>query len=60
MSDFDDDDQLVSLEDLEDEETQVAEKEDWGDQYDDMDADSWDSLYHSENEELEGDPWDLN
>jgi hypothetical protein len=61
MSDDYDDDTL-SLEDIEDlgEKDVVKNDESWSDSYDDLDAEDWDGLYGDEEEELDGDPWDLN
>lgn len=62
MSDFEDRDEFMSLEDL-DEESDTGlgpDKEDWGDSFDDMDAEAWDKEYRgNDDEELEDDPWAL-
>jgi len=65
MSDFDDDDQddFMSLDDLDNEENSgfYSGSDDWGDSYDDMDAEAWDREYRGDDgsEELEDDPWAL-
>ncbi|MBB6482050.1 hypothetical protein [Spirochaeta isovalerica] len=65
MSDFDYDDQddLMSLDDLDDEENSdyFSGSDDWGDSYDDMDSEAWDREYRGDDvlEELEDDPWAL-
>lgn len=65
MSIFDDtdedfDDGMMSLDDLEPDEEGGEDHSDWGDELDDMDSESWDKEYGDSEEELEGDPWDLN
>lgn len=63
MSDFEDQDDDMSLEDLDesvDTGLTSAAGDDWGDSYDDMDSESWDKEYRGdEGEELENDPWAL-
>jgi hypothetical protein len=62
MSDFDEQDGFMSLDDLEDEEDSdlSEENDDWGDSFDDMDAEAWDKEYRGDDsEELEDDPWAL-
>ncbi len=62
MSDYDDHDDNLSFEDLEDEEREItsSEDEDWGDSMDDMDSEAWDRKYRGDDEEeLEDDPWAL-
>jgi len=61
MSDFDDQDGFMSLDDLDNEEQSAAGvgSDDWGDSFDDMDSEAWDNEYHAEDEELEDDPWAL-
>ncbi len=54
------DDNLISLDDLESEDEEGEDHYDWGDELDDMDSGSWEKHYGDEDEELEGDPWDLN
>lgn len=60
--DFDDQDDLMSLEDLDQEEDSdyFLKNEDWGDSFDDMDSEAWDKEYRGDDlEELEDDPWAL-
>ncbi len=63
MSDFEDQDDDMSLEDLDesvDSGSTSVVSDDWGDSYDDMDAESWDKEYRGDDgEELEDDPWAL-
>lgn len=60
MADYEED--TLSYEDLEEDiqEDDDLVEESWTDSYDDMDAEDWDELYGDEDEELDGDPWDLN
>ncbi|QEN09345.1 hypothetical protein EXM22_15675 [Oceanispirochaeta crateris] len=59
-SDEDIDDGIISLYDLESDDDRVDDHDDWGDEFDDMDSESWDREYGDSEEVLEGDPWDLN
>lgn len=62
MGDFDDQDDDMSLEDLDNEEESgfSVGNDDWGDSFDDMDAEAWDKEYRGDDlEELEDDPWAL-
>lgn len=62
MSDSDDQDNYMSLEDLDNEEESGLEvaSDDWGDSFDDMDSEAWDKEYRGDDsEELEDDPWAL-
>lgn len=62
MSDFDDQDDFMSLDDLDTEEETGYEtgNDDWGDSLDDMDSEAWDREYRGDDsEELEDDPWAL-
>ncbi len=54
------DDEIMSLDELEIEKNEEPAHNDWGDDLDDMDSESWEKHYGDEDEELEGDPWDLN
>lgn len=63
MSDFEDQDDYMSLDDLDREEESnyaTTTSDDWGDSYDDMDSEAWDREYRGDDEEeLEDDPWAL-
>ena len=62
MSDEFEEDTL-SLEDIEEDDYDELDgpgDENWSDSLDDLDAEDWDELYGDEEEELDGDPWDLN
>ena len=62
MSDFEEQDDYMSLEDLDNEEESgySVPTDDWGDSLDDMDAEAWDKEYRGDDsEELEDDPWAL-
>lgn len=62
MSDFADQDDYMSLEDLDSEEESELSlvNDDWSDSLDDMDSEAWDKEYRGEDgEELEDDPWAL-
>lgn len=62
MSDPEDQDEMLSFEDLDNEETDFSHNNDgdWGDSLDDMDAEAWDREYRgNDSEELEDDPWAL-
>lgn len=63
MGDDDDQDDFMSLDDLEnddDSDLYDEDQDDWGDSFDDMDSEAWDREYHGgDGEELEDDPWAL-
>ena len=62
----DDEDKVISLDDLESmenkQEHQIdsnVDEDDWGDSYDDLDSESWERQYRQDEEEVERDPWEL-
>jgi len=70
MSDWDsleeDNDNVISLDDLENMENQLESDEDsclndddWSDSFDDLDSEEWEKQYHIEDEIPEKDPWEL-
>ena len=66
FEDEEDEDKIISLEDLEslehDQERRddpFFNEEDWGDSYDDLDNKTWEKQYRQEDEEMERDPWEL-
>jgi len=61
-----DDDDTISLDDLESIENEQKKKietpldeDDWGDSYDDLDSEAWERQYRPEEDEIERDPWEL-
>jgi len=64
--DEEDDDNVISLDELENMEKERArpadshvDEDDWGDSYDDLDGEAWERQYQQEEDEVERDPWEL-